>query len=143
MAEAVILVGLQGSGKTTWFREKFAQTHVHVSRDVQKTAAAEAALVADCLKNGRSFVVDDTNTTRQARAPFIRAAKAAGYRVVACFFDVPVRTAIGRNNHRKDKRPIPVPAILKTAKQIEKPAIEEGFDEVRTVAEAAHNSHML
>jgi predicted kinase len=137
MAEAVILVGLQGSGKTTWFRENFAQTHVHVSRDIQKTAAAEAALIADCLRKRSSFVIDDTNATRQARAPFIRGAKAAGYRVIACFFDVPVRTAIGRNNHRKDKRPIPVPAILKTAKQIEKPAIEEGFDEVRMVAEGS------
>ncbi|HTS77710.1 MAG TPA: ATP-binding protein [Bryobacteraceae bacterium] len=143
MAEAVIFVGLQGSGKSTWFQEKFAQTHVHVSRDIQKTAAAETALIADCLKNGRSFVVDDTNATRQARAPFLRDAKTAGYRLIACFFDVPVRTAIGRNNHRKDKKPIPVPAILRTAKQIQKPAIEEGFDEVRTVSDSAPNSHIL
>lgn len=124
---------MQGAGKTTWFAEQLAQTHVHASRDVQKTAAAEAAVIADCLKSGRSFVIDDTNATRVSRAPYIRAAKAAGFRVIACFFDTPVRTAIGRNNHRKDKRPIPVPAILRTAKQIEKPSIEEGFDEIRTI----------
>lgn len=133
MAEAVIFVGLQGSGKTTWYLKKYAQTHVHVSRDVQKTEAAETALIADCLKTGRSFVIDDTNATRQARASYIRDAKAAGFRVVGYFFDVPVRTAIGRNNYRKDKKPIPVPAILRTAKLIERPAIEEGFDEVRVI----------
>lgn len=131
MAEAVIFVGLQGSGKTTCFAEHFAATHVHVSRDVQKTAAAERAIVTDCLKTGRSFVVDDTNPTRQSRARFIGDAKTAGFRVIACFFDTPVRIAIGRNNHRQDKKPIPVPAILRTAKRLEKPALDEGFDEVR------------
>lgn len=140
MAEAVIFVGLQGAGKTTWFLEKYAQTHVHVSRDLQKTAAAEAALIADCLKTGRSFVIDDTNATRQARASYIRDARAAGFRVVGYFFDVPVRTAIGRNNHRKDKGPIPVPAILRTAKRLEKPTVEEGFDEVREINSAV-NKH--
>jgi predicted kinase len=127
------LVGLQGSGKTTWFLEKCSQTHVHVSRDIQKTAAAEAVLVANCLKTGRSFVIDDTNATRPARAPYIGDAKIEGFRVVGYFFDVPARTAIGRNNHRKDNKPIPAPAILRTAKRMEKPSVEEGFDEVREI----------
>src|SRR6266851_4553281 len=131
MAEAVIFVGLQGAGKTTYFNEKFAQTHVHVSRDVQKTAPREAAVMDECLKSGRSFVIDDTNATRASRAAYVRNAKAAGFRVIGYFFEIPVRTAIGRNNYRKDKKPIPVPAILRTSKQLEKPSVEEGFDEVR------------
>src|SRR5262249_32611590 len=131
MAEAVIFIGLQGSGKTTYFNQHFASTHVHVSKDVQKAGAG--ALIGDCLKAGHSFVIDDTNPTRGSRAGYIRDATAAGFRVIACFFDVPTRTAIGRNNHRKDKKPIPVPGILRTAKQLEKPSAEEGFDEVRTI----------
>ena len=133
MAEAVIFIGLQGSGKTTYFNKHFASTHAHISRDVQLTAAQEMVLVRDYLRSGRSFVVDDTNATRAVRAPYIREAKAAGFHVLGCFFDTPVRTAIGRNNHRKDKKPIPVPAILRAAKQLERPALEEGFDEIRTV----------
>ncbi|MBZ5604640.1 MAG: AAA family ATPase [Acidobacteriia bacterium] len=131
MAEAVIFVGLQGAGKTTWFTEHFRDTHVHVSRDIQK--AREAALIEACLKAGKSFVIDDTNATRASRAGHIRNAKAAGFRVIGYFFDTPVRTAIGRNNHRQDKKPIPVPAILRMAKQLEKPSVEEGFDEVRVI----------
>jgi predicted kinase len=133
MAEAIIFVGLQGAGKTTYFAEHFEKTHVHVSRDVEKTALREAAVIEQCIKSGRSFVIDDTNATRASRAAYVRNAKAAGFEVIAYFFDTPVRTAIGRNNHRKDKKPIPVPAILRTAKQLEKPEIEEGFHEVRTI----------
>jgi signal recognition particle subunit SRP54 len=33
----VMVVGLQGSGKTTFYQKRFAQTHAHVSLDVQKT----------------------------------------------------------------------------------------------------------
>ncbi len=78
-------------------------------------------------------MVDNTNATRSARAPYIRDAKAAGFRLLSYFFDTPVRTAIGRNNHRKDKKPIPVPAILRTAKGLELPSSAEGFDEIRTI----------
>jgi predicted kinase len=141
MAEALIFIGLQGSGKTTYFVNHFAATHSHVSRDIQKTAERVMASVRECLRSGRSFVVDDTNATRAARAPYIREAKAADFHVLCYFFDTPVRTAIGRNNHRKDKKPIPVPAILRTAKRLEPPSFEEGIDQIRTITaehDAAH-----
>ena len=133
MAEAVILVGLQGSGKTTYYKDHFAATHEHVSRDIAKTAEMEAALMRECLNLNRSFVVDNTNATRTVRAPIIRQARAAGFHVTVCFFDVAVRTAIGRNNHRKDKQPIPVAAILRTAKHLQVPSLEEGIDEILLV----------
>ena len=133
MAEAIIFIGLQGSGKTTYFEKHFAATHSHISRDVQRTADLESALLRDCLQCGRSFVVDNTNATRAVRAPYIQQAKAAGFQVRSYFFDTPVRTAIGRNNHRKDKKPIPVPAILRAAKTLEPPRREEGFDEIQIV----------
>lgn len=133
MAEAIIFIGLQGSGKTTYFTNHFVGTHAHVSRDIQQTEEREAAFIRECLRSERSFVVDDTNATRAARAQYIREAKAAGFNVLCYFFDTPVRMAIGRNNHRKDKKPIPVPAILRTAKRLEPPSVEEGVDEIRTI----------
>lgn len=133
MAEAIIFIGLQGSGKTTYFEKHFAATHAHISRDLQRTADLEAALLRDCLELGRSFVVDNTNATRAVRAPYVRQAKAAGFQVRSYFFDTPVRTAIGRNNHRKDKKPIPVPAILRAAKMLDPPTRDEGFDEIQIV----------
>jgi predicted kinase len=134
MAEVIIFVGLQGAGKTTYFAKHFAASHEHISRDIAGTAEREAKLIQECLRSQRSFVLDNTNATRSVREPLIRQAKAAGFRALCYFFDVPVRTAIGRNNHRKDKKPVPVPAILRTAKLLEAPTLEEGFDEIRRVA---------
>lgn len=133
MAEAIIFTGLQGSGKTTYFNDHFAETHEHVSRDILQSADWEAAIINDCIRSGRSFVVDNTNGTRAQRAYYIQVAKAAGFRVHSYFFEVAVRTAIGRNNHRKDKKPIPVPAILRAAKILELPTLAEGFDEIRII----------
>ena len=133
MAEAIIFVGLQGSGKTTYFLNHFAATHAHVSRDIQQTPEREKAFVCECVASNRSFVVDNTNATRAIRAPYIRQAKLAGFNVLCYFFDTPVRTAIGRNNHRKDKKPIPVPAILRAAKRLEPPSPGEGFEQIRII----------
>ncbi|MBV8812750.1 MAG: ATP-binding protein [Acidobacteriaceae bacterium] len=141
MAEAIIFVGLQGSGKTTYFTNHLAGTHAYVSRDVQQTAAREAGFMRECLGAERSFVVDNTNATRAVRAPYIREAKAAGFHVLCYFFDTPLRTAIGRNNHREDKKPIPVPAILRTAKHLERPSIEEGIEEIRIITAERDPAH--
>jgi len=140
MAEVIIFVGLQGAGKTTYFAEHFAASHEHISRDIAGTAEREAILIQECLRSQRSFVLDNTNAKRTIREPIIRQAKAAGFHVLCYFFDVPLRTAIGRNNHRKDKKPVPVPAILHTAKLLERPAVEEGIDEIRTVSAIATRS---
>jgi predicted kinase len=137
MAEAVIFVGLPGAGKSTHYQEHFAATHRLVSGDVHGTPAKQAAVLAAALREGASFVVDNTNVTRAARAPHIQRARQAGYRVLCCYFETPMRTAIARNKGRGDKKPIPVPAILRAAKMLEPPAMDEGFDEIRVIASSA------
>jgi len=36
--ELVVFTGLQGSGKTSFYRERFATTHVHISKDAWPNA---------------------------------------------------------------------------------------------------------
>ena len=47
--EAVILCGVQGSGKTTLYRDRFLETHARVSLDLLRTRARERAFLAVCL----------------------------------------------------------------------------------------------
>lgn len=131
--EAVLLIGLQGAGKTTLFRERFAATHVHVSLDEAGTRDRERMLMEQCIARGEPFVVDNTNILRRDRAVYIEVAKRAGYRIVGYYLRPDVRKSIGRNKHRTDKKPIAVPAILSAFKRIEPPQVEEGFDELHEV----------
>ena len=40
--EAIVLCGVQGSGKTTLYRDRFAATHEHVSLDVLGSRSCDA-----------------------------------------------------------------------------------------------------
>ena len=42
--EAVILIGIQGSGKSTFYRERFFDTHVRINLDMLKTRQREKLL---------------------------------------------------------------------------------------------------
>jgi len=137
--EAVIFVGLQGAGKSTFFAERFFHTHVRISLDVLRTRHREQMLLEACLAAGQSFVVDNTNPLAADRARYIAPARAAGFRVVAYFFEVSLRDAIRRNNQRQGKQKVPAVAIAGTSKKMEIPTAEEGFDALFTVTVASDN----
>jgi predicted kinase len=133
MPEAIIFVGIQGSGKTTFYWRQFAETHTHISLDVLRTRRSEQMEVAAQLKAERSFVVDNTNPTIQDRARYIGPAHAAGFRVVAYFFESSLADAIRRNNERAGLKKIPVAAVAATFRKLQPPALDEGFDAIYTV----------
>jgi predicted kinase len=131
--EAVLFIGIQGSGKTTFYKERFFDTHVRVSRDMLKTRNRELVLVSTCLAARQAFVVDDTNASRDRRGELIAAAKASGFRVVGCYFRSPLRDVLARNRRRPEGQVVPVPGVIATFKRLQPPAWSEGFDELRVV----------
>jgi predicted kinase len=131
--DAVIFIGIQGSGKSTFYRERFFDTHVRINLDMLRRRRREQILFDACLAGQQSFVIDNTNPLKSDRARYIPAARAAGFRVVAYFFQSSVREAIQRNNQRKLRAKIPSAAIAGTFKKLEPPAPDEGFDEIFTV----------
>lgn len=133
-SECVILIGLPASGKTTLYREKFAATHRHISKDampnVRNKAARQRQMIAAALAERVPFVVDNTNPTRADRAAIIEQAKAAGARVAGYFLNVTMREAVARNHAREGKARVPDVAIFTAAKKLEPPSLDEGFDEL-------------
>lgn len=141
--EAIILVGVQGSGKTTFYRERFFDTHVRISLDMLRTRHREQLLVAACLAAKQPFVIDNTNPLPSDRARYVGAAREAGFRVVAYFFDTTFRDAIQRNNQRTGKQKIPVPAIAGAFRKLQVPRLEEGFEDVYRVTIAPEGGFVV
>jgi predicted kinase len=128
--EAIVLCGVQGSGKTTLYRERFLDTHVRVSMDLLRTRHRETAFLELCLTTRQPFVVDNTNPTPADRARYIGPARAAGFKVVGYLVDVDAAEALARNAERAGRARIPVPGVVGTARRLQKPTLEEGFDEL-------------
>jgi predicted kinase len=141
--EAVIFVGVQGSGKSTFYRERFFETHVRISLDMLRTRHREQLLLAACLAGKQAFVIDNTNPLPADRGRYISPAREAGFRVVAYFFETNLRDAIRRNSQRVGKQKIPVPAIAGTLRKLQPPALEEGFDVIYTVTISNEGSFVV
>lgn len=131
--EAVIFVGIQGSGKTTFYRQRFFDTHIRLSLDMLKTRNRERLLVEACIEAKQRFVVDNTNVLQRERAEYILRARSAGFVVHGYFFEPQVEQAIAWNLQRSGKAVVPLKGLLGTLKRLERPDPGEGFDHLYRV----------
>ncbi|MFP5339741.1 MAG: AAA family ATPase [Gammaproteobacteria bacterium] len=129
--EAILLIGIQGSGKSTFYRERFFDTHLRVSLDLLRTRHRERRILQVCLETNMRFVVDKTNVTAAERGHYIALARAARFKVVGYFFEPDARGAFERNQGRA--RPVPPAGLFGTLKRLEEPRLEEGFDRLYRV----------
>ena len=133
MKKAIIMIGIQGSGKST-FCQRFLNDACRVNLDTLKTRNNEKRLIEQCHEEDLDYVVDNTNPTREDRKRYIPAAKAAGYRVIGYYMQSQLKECIKRNQTRTGKERIPDTAIAMTSNRLELPSFAEGFDELYYVA---------
>ena len=126
--ELLVFAGIQGSGKTTFYRDRFLATHVRLSLDLLKTRQREDILLHACFAAQQPVVVDNTNATAAQRKRYVQLARAANFRPVLYFFDVSTRVAVARNATREGKNRVPNVAIFGTQKKLQRPTAAEGFD---------------
>lgn len=128
--EAVLFIGIPGSGKSTFYLEKFFNSHVRINLDMLRTRHREKVLLDACIQARQSFVVDNTNITPAERARYIPLARQAGFRVVGYYFQADLGAALQRNQLRSGKGAIPTTGVLARYHQLELPDYSEGFDEL-------------
>ena len=126
--EAVILIGIQGSGKSTFYKTRFADTHVRINLDMLRTRHREKLFFDTCIAAKQRFVVDNCNPSQDDRRRYIQPAKAVGFKVVGYYLQSRVDDCKERNEQRTGKQAVPLKAILGAAGRLELPSYEEGFD---------------
>lgn len=140
----VVLVGLPGSGKTTWIRDRgyavLSSDSIRgwLSDDVtnqtihRRVFATIRYLLRQRLELNRPYTfIDATNLTRKERRPYVKIAEMYDSEVEAVFFDVPAEVCQERNRARD--RVVPDVAIEEMSRRLVPPRVEEGFSRITVV----------
>lgn len=135
--DLIIFIGLQASGKSTFYRTSFVATHTLVSKDLlrnnKRPARRQAQLITEALQAGRSVVVDNINPTVEDRAELIQLARQFGATVNGYYFESQVKQCRERNSQRDGRARVPDAAIFSTLKKLVRPSYSEGFDHLYAV----------
>jgi predicted kinase len=152
----VVLIGISGSGKSTFAGRHFPTTAVLSSdaframvaddpADQRASAAAFELLHLAArrrLERRRLTVVDATSVTRPARRDLVAIARGTGRPAVAIVIDPPLAICLARNDERAGRRVDPA-VIARQAYELEgwlnrpEPFMDEGFTAVHRVVDPA------
>jgi predicted kinase len=128
--QLIIFVGVQASGKSTFYKQYFYNTHLRLNLDMLKTRHRENMLFEACLASKTKMIIDNTNPTKEDRARYMQRAKNADFEVIAYYFETDLKSTLERNSQRIGKANIPEVGVRATYKKLEVPSLDEGFDEI-------------
>ena len=140
--QAILFIGVQASGKSSFYKERFFNSHVRISMDLLRTRNKEKRFLQTCYQVQQRFVVDNTNPTREDRERYIQPAKAHKYEVIGYYFQSRLEEALERNALREGKARIPDRGVRATHKKLEMPDLDEGFDQLFFVKIESGNFHV-
>lgn len=131
--QLIIFTGVQASGKSSFYLLNLHHSHLRINLDMLKTRHRENLIFEAYLASKAKCVIDNANPTKADRARYIERAKAAGFEVIAYFFETDLTSTLERNSYRIGKANIPEVGVRATYKKLEMPTLEEGFTEIYLV----------
>ena len=131
--ECIIFTGLQASGKSTFYLEKFYKTHIRINLDMLKKRNREDIFLQACVDGNQRVVIDNTNPTVKERQKYIALFKAHHFKIIGYYFDTDLEVCLERNSKREGRENVPVRGVKSTFYKMMKPSQTEGFDELYEV----------
>lgn len=152
MPKAYILVGIPGSGKSTWIAKapvdwsntvvastdnyvereakKLGKTYTEVFKDIMPDAVNHmASTVVNAVRNKQDIIWDQTSTTRHTRAKKLRMLP-ADYETIAVVFPTPDPKELARRLGNRPGKTIPDEVVNDMIARWEEPSEDEGFDKI-------------
>lgn len=152
MPKAYILVGVPGSGKSTWISKapvdwnntvvastdnyveqeakRQGKTYTEVFKNVMPTAVKHMAnTVIDAVRKNQDIIWDQTSTTRHTRAKKLRMLP-SNYQTIAVVFPTPDEKELARRLGSRPGKTIPDEIIKDMISRWEEPSSDEGFDKI-------------
>ena len=130
--DVLVLQGLPGSGKSTWWKEYFQSARVFSADfffygedkkyrfDKSKVDEAQCWCLAEFIKalqnpdyNGLTLIVDNNNLTAHEASPYMNLPRCFNRRAILLTFHCPVEVCIRRQAHR-----VPVPVMMRKARML-------------------------
>lgn len=128
--QAILFIGIQGTGKSSFYKEQFFNTHLRISLDLLHTRNKENGLIDFALKYQQRVVIDNTNPTQEDRKKYIDRFKERKFEIIGYYFNSNLREALERNAKRPAKKVVPEKGIRSTYHKLELPDPTEGFDQL-------------
>jgi len=127
-----IFVGLQASGKTSFYKKYLSDRYLSLSLDMLKTRHREDILLIACLSSKTNFVIDNTNPTIKDRKRYINIVKnhRFKYYIECYYFNCSLEECIERNSSRTKIPKVPEIALKYVNKNLQIPTYDEGFDTI-------------
>lgn len=152
MPKAYILIGIPGSGKSTWIAtqsfdwdrtviastdnhvEKFAKslgkTYSDVFKDYMPRAIHQMnSDVSNAIANNYDIVWDQTNTSAGVRRKKLSSLPSS-YEKIAIVFQTPEKTELDRRLASRPGKTIPPEVIASMQNSFQEPSESEGFDKI-------------
>ena len=145
MAKLYLMMGIPGSGKSTWIKAHLLPCQAHVSRDKIRFALVEEGeeyfsretevfnsfveQINTFLSNGCDVYADATHISRASRNKLLSRINSHPEEVNLIWINGGLTTALLQNENRKDTRSyVPKSVIRRMHNQIDAPDFEEGFN---------------
>ena len=141
--QTVIFIGIQASGKSTFYAQLFFKTHIRLNLDMLHTRHREQVLLNACFTAKQPFVIDNTNPTIEERSKYIVPAHIYHFSVIGYYFQPDIQKALERNAERLGFERVPDKGVLATYKRLQPPSFSEGFDRLFTVSTGEKGEFVL
>lgn len=145
MAKLYLMMGIPGSGKSTWIKNHLFPCQTHVSRDNIRFALVEEGeeyfsretevfntfveQINTFLSNGCDVYADATHISRASRNKLLSRINSHPEEVNLIWINGGLTNALLQNENRKNTRSyVPKSVIRRMYNQIEAPDFEEGFN---------------